>query len=155
MMIKLLAIGVWVCIVTLLSSYAAVVWKAPHAHSKEVEIPPDARTTIKLKMLSVPIIRDGEHQGYVVLQFEIIADAALAKRYAARSELVIADEAFKTVYAEDDIDFRKLHKQDLATLTRKIVENVNTRFGTHFAEEAFIDVLNYIPKNETRSGPKD
>jgi hypothetical protein len=154
-MIRLLAIGVWVCIVTLLSSYAAVVWKAPHAHSKEVEIPPDARATIKLKMLSVPIIREGEHQGYVVVQFEVTADAALAKRYAARSELVIADEAFKTVYGEEDVDFRKLRKQDLAMLTSKIVENVNKRFGTRFAEEAFIQVLNYVPKNETRSGSKD
>jgi NAD-dependent oxidoreductase involved in siderophore biosynthesis len=153
-MIKLLVIGVWVCAVTLASSYAVVLWKSPHAHSKEADKHIQARETIKIRMLSVPVIHQGEHQGYVVAQFMVTADAALAKRYATRAEMIIADEAFKTIYGEEDIDFRKLRKQDLAKITGKIVENVNKRVGSHFVEDAFIHELNYVTKAEIRNGQK-
>jgi hypothetical protein len=158
MMIRLLVIGVWVCIVTLLSSYAAVVLKAPHAHSQDAhdahDTPPEVRATIKLRMLSVPIIHEGEHQGYVVAQFTVLADAALARRYASMAELVITDEAFKTIYGEDDVDFRKLRKQDLTKITSAIAANVNKRIGANLVEEALVQELNYVPKNEIRNGPK-
>lgn len=154
-MIKLILTGVWVCAVTLVASYAAVSWQASH-------LAPRAETGkeesfrgleyIKPKQLSVPIIADGEIQGYVVAQFVFTLKAQVLEQLKIEPQAFLHDEAFKAIYASESIDFRRLKKQDLSSLSKKIAENVNKRFGAELVEEALIQELAYVPKSEVRDG---
>jgi hypothetical protein len=150
-MIRLLVAGVWVCVVTLLSSYVAANWKpqraaaAPAPDKVEADVEP-----LKLRMLSVPVIHEGEHQGYVMVQFAVTADAGLAKHHARDFEMLVADAAFRSIYGQEDVDFRKLRKQDLTKITTAIVESVNRKAGKHLVNDVFVQELNYVPKSEVR-----
>ena len=80
-------------------------------------------------MISVPIIRSGAIQGYVMAQFSFTANAAILKRLSLKADVVLLDEAFKAIYSEEVLDFKNMKKQDLGGLVKRIVEGSNQRFG--------------------------
>lgn len=154
-MIKIILAGLWACLVTLAASYAAVSWQAGHVSPEtEPERLYGGLETVRTRMISVPIIRSGAIQGYVMAQFSFTADAAILKRLSVKADVVVLDEAFRAIYSEDGLDFRDLKKQDLGGLVKRIVEGSNQRFGTRIVEDAFIQELSYVTKDGTRTGGK-
>ncbi|NJO21875.1 MAG: hypothetical protein HC868_01670 [Sphingomonadales bacterium] len=154
-MIKIILAGLWACLVTLAASYAAVSWQAGQASPEaEPERLYGGLETVRTRMISVPIIRSGAIQGYVMAQFSFTADASILKRLSVKADVVVLDEAFQAIYSEDALDFRDLKKQDLGGLVKRIVEGSNKRFGTRIVEDAFIQELSYVTKDGTRTGSK-
>jgi hypothetical protein len=151
-MIRIILSGLWVCVATLVSSYVAVSWQAHSAPgSAEHSAVTSKIENIKTRMISVPIIADGAVQGYVVAQFSFNTNVDVLKALPFKPEDVLVDEAFKTVYAGEGLDFRKLKKQDLPNLSKKIAENINKRFGNKLVEETLIQELNYMTKEQARA----
>ena len=152
-MIKLLAAGLWACIVTLAASYVAFSWHAPASLSAHEADPGHGGSleTIRTRMISVPVIRTGVLQGYVMAQFSFTVDAATLKRLSVKPDIVVIDEAFRAIYAED-VDFRNLKKQDLGSLTTRIVGSSNQRLGTRVIEDAFVQEFSYVTKDGVRMG---
>ena len=152
-MIKLILAGLWACLVTLAASYAAVSWQAGSVTSAEHE--PErlygGLETVRTRMISVPVIRSGAIQGYVMAQFSFTADAAILKRLSVKADVVVLDEAFKAIYSEDTLDLRNMQKQDLGGLVKRIVEGSNQRFGTRIVEDAFIQEFGYVNKDGIRN----
>lgn len=154
-MIKLLLAGLWACIVTLAASYAAVTWQAGHARLEaEPEKLYGGLETVRTRMISVPVIRSGAIQGYVLAQFSFTGDAKTMKRLSLKADVVVLDEAFKAIYSDDVLDFRQMKQQDLAGIAKRIVEGSNQRFGTRIVEDAFIQEFSYVNKDGIRSGNK-
>ena len=67
---------------------------------------------------------------------------------------MLLDEAFRAIYSEDDLDFRKLKKLDLASITKNIVDGSNKRLGLHVVEDIFIQEFSYVTKDGVRTGGK-
>jgi hypothetical protein len=151
-MIKLFLVGIWVCAVTLASGYAAVWWQTPPpVVAAGQEKPFSSVEAIKTRMISVPMIAEGAVHGYVMVQFTFMADARVVKALSVKPEVVFLDEAFKSIYAVENIDFRNIRKQDLPGLSKRIVESINKRFGSRILEDALIMELNYISKDRARA----
>lgn len=153
-MIKLLVSGLWVCVVTLLSSYVAVSWQSGRTTPLATPKASAAMDAIKTRMISVPVIADGALQGYVMAQFIFTVDAKLAGRLPIKPDIYILDETFKTMYSEETVDFRHFRKQDLPKLSKKIIESVNTRIGSRLVEDVLIQELSYVPKDQARRAPR-
>ncbi len=155
-MIKVIIAGLWACIVTLAASYAAVSWQATNSTGAEHE--PErlygGLETVRTRMISVPVIRAGAIQGYVMAQFSFTAEAKTLKRLSLKADVVVLDEAFKAIYGEDTLDFRQMKQQDLAGMAKRIVEGSNQRFGTKIIEDAFIQEFSYVGKDGIRTGNK-
>lgn len=150
-MIKMLIAGVWVCVVTLASAYAAVSWYMPRPAEADGQKSHANTDAVRSRMISVPVIADGALQGYVVAQFVFNVDGKVMKAMALKPDLFLVDEAFKTIYAEETIDFRQIKKQDLPRLSKKIAENVNKRLGSRLVEDVLIQEFNYLPRESMRS----
>ena len=153
-MIKMILGGVWACIVTLGAAYFAFQWQAnakPHDPNAKPVAP---KEVVKTRMLSVPIILDNALQGYVMAQFAFTVDVKANKEMSVKPVEYLLDEAFKALYAEGTIDFRKAQKQDLSALTKRIADGTNKRLGAQLVEDVLIQELNYIPKEQTRGGNK-
>ncbi|KAB2917474.1 MAG: hypothetical protein F9K29_09600 [Hyphomicrobiaceae bacterium] len=153
-MIKLLISGLWVCVVTLLSSYVAVSWQSGHTTPLAPQKASATTDAIKTRMISVPVIVDGALQGYVMAQFIFTVDAKLAGRLPIKPDIYILDETFKTMYSEEKVDFRHFRKQDLPKLSKRIVESVNARIGSRLVEDVLIQELTYVSKDQARSAPR-
>ena len=142
-MIKLVAVGLWICAVTLASGFAAVSWKTG-------ALPEPGDVSFLDGLTSVPVIAEGEVQGYVVTQLSFAVDSSLLNRLSIKPDLILVDEAIKTIYTGGDIDFRRMKRQDLPALTKRLAENANARFGGKLVREVFVEELNYVSKDQVR-----
>lgn len=167
-MIKLMLAGLWVCLVTLGSTYAVVIWRAAASAPQEAAAAPatggahetaaaphgGSGDAIKTRMISVPIVADNAIQGYVMAQFAFTVDGKVMKQLPVKPDVFLVDEAFKAIFAGHGIDFRQFKKQDLPGLTKEIADNVNKRLGVHLIGDVLVQELNYIPKDQVRGGQK-
>ncbi|MDX2266256.1 MAG: hypothetical protein NW215_14945 [Hyphomicrobiales bacterium] len=149
-MIKMLLSGAWGACVALVCAQVAMTWGAPSGAAAPERPQP---TPVKLSPLSVPIIADGKIQGYIVARLSFSADGARGKTAPAALDAFLSDEAFRTIYSDESIDFRSLKKHDLAAFAEKVVERVNARLGGPVVLNGFVDEFNYVPIEEARRGP--
>jgi len=154
-MIKMIIAGVWVCIVTLGAAFGAYQWQANQKPVDDSKKGFNAnKEAVKTRMISVPMIRDGALQGYMMAQLTFTIDSKLNKEMPIKAGEYLLDEAFKALYNESDIDFRNFKKQDLAGLSKRIAESANKRFGQPLVDDVLIQELNYLPKEQARGGKK-
>lgn len=150
-MMKSLLVGLWASIVSLAAAFGMLEWNklsdpSVEAHAeKKIE---EYRT----KAINVPIIGEGTIQGYMVAQFVFTVDANALKTIQVNPEVYVLDEAFKTIYAGEQVNFQNMKKQDLPVLAKKLGDNVNKRLGVEVVQDVLIDQLSYIPKKDMRGG---
>lgn len=149
-MIKLVVLGFWVCAVTLASGFAAVSWQAGRFPQPEGASLFGGISTVRTRLISIPIIAEGEVQGYVVTQLVFAVESSILKRLAIKPDLILVDEVIRTIYTGDGFDFRQLAKQDLPGLAKTLADNVNMRVGSKLVDEVLIQELNYVSKDQVR-----
>lgn len=152
-MMKYLLGGLWASLVSLAAAFGVLQWQkgsapaaVPEAEAKVEEF--------RTKAINVPIIGAGTIQGYMVAQFVFTVDAAALQKMRVNPEVYVLDEAFKTIYAGEQVNFQNMKKQDLPLLAKKLGENVNKRLGTKIVQDVLIDQLSYIPKKDMRGATK-
>ncbi len=145
-MIRSLAVSIWIATLTLVSAYFGATVSFHSAHTP----PPgeEGPAIITLKSMTVPIIANGAMQGYVLAQIALTVKRDLLKTLPQPPDLVVADSVFRTIYAEEQVDFKHLAKQDLDKLSKTILESVNARVGGPAVENVFIQELHYLNKQE-------
>jgi len=151
-MIRLIATGIWICLVTVLSTYAATLWRSAPAPEGEGEMLFGGLQSMQTNMISVPIISDGALQGYAVAKFSFTMKADVVKRMSVKPDVFLLDSAFRAIYASDAAALRGAKKQDLQPLTTSIKSRVNERFGKDLVEDVLIESFNFVPKSEVRNG---
>ena len=147
-MIKLLASCIWICAVTAASAYVGTAWKMhasapPSAEEQHGKLEPK-----KTRPLNVPVISKGVVQGYIVAQFTYTADTAALEHLSVSPEAFLLDEAFKTFYSDDKLDFQHLERYDLAAVTKNLATNVNKRLGANVVRDVLVEEFNYVSKDE-------
>ena len=103
----------------------------------------------KTRVINVPMIANGAVQGFVVAQFGYTADAAMLKTTAVSPEVFLLDEAFRTLYSDDHLDFTHLEKYDINKLTKHLVQATNERLGSNLVKSILIQDFTYFSKEET------
>ena len=148
-MIKLLLAGIWASIVSLGAAYAMMQWQgqsdAGPSGDAEMKI-----EEFRTKAINVPIIGAGTIQGYMVAQFVFTVDANAMAKMKVNPEVYVLDEAFKTIYAGEQVNSQNMKKQALPMLAKRLGENVNKRLGVNIVQDVLIDQLSYIPKKDMR-----
>jgi hypothetical protein len=152
-MIKLIFAGLWVCLVTLASTYAAISWHAKPAQPQaEQQKHFGSLESVRTRMISVPVVGDGGIHGYVMAQFIFTVDSKAMSRMSVKPDVFLLDEAFKAIYGAQNVDFRTFQKSDLPGLSKQIAESVNKRLGMPLVDDVLIQELNYISKDNVRGG---
>jgi hypothetical protein len=141
---KLLLGGIWVCAVTSASVYFAS-WNAGGASVASEEALLQGIDYVKTRQITVPRISEGRIQGYVIARFVFTVDAQTARDLAVPPEIFVVDEAFRTIYGDDKLDFDHLEKVDLPGLTARITTNVNERLQPDLIKEILVEQFDYVP----------
>lgn len=145
---RFVLIGLWVCIVTLVSSYSVADWSSSKVKKTEEVVYLEGLEFRKLRLINVPIVADNEVKGYVVAQFVYTADARTLREISIPPEPLIVDRAFRLIYDDTDRQFDGVNKKDLNKLTENIKKSVNEMFGAEIVTEVLIEEFNYIGKQE-------
>ena len=147
-MIKLIAIGVWVCIATLASGYVVAGMRS----EADAATPKDPTYFAgldyrKTDAMTVPIILDHAVQGYVLARFVYTIDGEIVGGLAVPPDPFIIDEAFRAIYVAKSFRTDKPEQYDLPALTAAIKDAVNARYGKEVVHEVLIEQFDYLPKN--------
>lgn len=150
-MIKTLLIGLWVCIVALGSSYFFVQMN----NSSSANVPSEEEVGgvefIKTDMVSVPIIREGKVEGYLVAQLSFAVNKGKLAKLGFEPAPYLVDVAYRTLYESSAIDFSQLRPQDLTALVKKISEGANAKLGNEIVKDVLVNEINYVPRDEVRT----
>lgn len=147
-MVKILLAGLVVVLSTLSGSYAAVklsrstVPAAAGGVSEELAV-------IKLDPVSVPVVRGGKIQGYVLAR---IAFAASTKEMKHREllTLYVSEAVFRSVYEEEALEFANMKPVQIEALVQRIMARANTRIGRPAAAQVIVDSLNFLAHEAVR-----
>ncbi len=146
-MLRSLVASIWIVSVTLGAAYMGAAMQDGKS-TAETAAPAKAATPIKLKSITVPVIAKGAVQGFVITQIAVAVKPELLKALPQPPEYLLNDEAFKTIYAEEQIEFTRIEKTDLIKLSKKICDNINKHAGAPVAEDVFIQELHYLSKQD-------
>lgn len=152
-MIKLAITGIWICLVTIASMYAAAsIWQTPANPEAEGDRYFGGLEALKTNLISVPVIADGSVKGYVLAQFTFTMKSNVLNRMTVKPDVYLLDSAFRSIYGGNARQLTGAKKQDLEALTAQIKDHVNARFGQAFVDEVLIEKYTFLPKDEVRGG---
>ncbi len=155
-MIKVVALGFWICAVTLAATWAGATFLGGGDEIKEGE-PGEGvllgdLTEVEVRPVNVPMIVDGGIQGYVTARLSFTVEKETLEKLAIKPDSFIVDEAFRTIYEGEAVNFRRVKKQNIDALANTIKANVNKRFGSQFVHDVLFSDLNYVPVERVRGG---
>jgi hypothetical protein len=152
-MIRLVLAGLWVCILTAGTSYAVAYWKENGSALAAKDEYLEGLQHLKTRVLSVPMVENGAVQGYIVARFAYTVEAKTMHQLAVPPEPYVVDEAFRRIYADERLDFRKLARYDLSILTGAIKQRVNERMQAEIVQDVLIEDFNYVSREEFQRKP--
>ena len=150
-MIKMLATGVWICVVALGSVYFSV----QSATKKEVVEPvPEmfgGLETIRGEVISVPVISSGAVQGYFLTRLSYTVDPLKIEKLSIPVGELITDSLYSSLVGEPIIDFPDMERFDLEAFKTQIRESLNQRVGEELFHEVIVEQIDYLSKEDIRS----
>jgi hypothetical protein len=149
-MIKVVLTGLWVCVITVASSYAAAYWSAGKHGDGKQEVYLEGIEYQKIQAITVPMIAEGGVQGYVVAKLVFTADARTLRDLAVPPHAFVVDEAFREIYSNGKVDFGNIAKYNLGEMTDAIKKNVNKRLNFDVVQDVLVEEINYVEKSDIR-----
>ena len=149
-MLKLVGIGIWVILVTAGATFASV-FLSSGKDSGEQEAADQGVEQLSTEMMSIPVIREGDVTGYLVMQLSFAADRAMLEDKKVYPVPFLRDAAFRTIFSDTNIDVWRLKKKDLDTLTTAIVQEANQRLGKELVRNVLFEQINYVKKEDIRN----
>ncbi|WAJ29989.1 hypothetical protein [Antarcticirhabdus aurantiaca] len=151
-MIKIIALGAWVCAVSLGSSFLVASMQSGAAPAEAAAEPTyfqglDYRKTSDI---TVPMISDKGLEGYILARFVYTIDGKTVSELKVPPDPFVIDSAFRRIYSLDGFDFGQPQRFDLKALTTQVRDDVNAVYKTALVEEVLVDKFDYIRRNEVR-----
>jgi hypothetical protein len=146
-MMRLIASCLWIVAVTSTSAYICSAWRS---RATESVIPAKKAGDLQRKKtmpINVPMIANGNVEGYIVAQFIYLADAKNLQELSVPPDDFITDEAFRTLYSTQ-VNFDHLEKYDVQGLTKALVQKINQRLGSEIIKDVLVEEFTYVQKRD-------
>lgn len=146
-MIRSLILAILACASTIGGLYGAMTWKA-NAKAQVNQESENKLQIMKTRMVSVPLLADGEVFGYVVTRLQFLANADMVKLSSVAPDVFVADEAFRQIYEYAPEDMKNGRKQAIKQLTNDVAAGANKRIGRDVVKDVMIDSWTYLSKQD-------
>ena len=147
---RILVTGLWICALTVASCYGAVTWGSGLI-GKTSEPYLEGLQYQKLPPINIPILSDGKVTGYIVAILVFTADARLMHTLPVPPNSFVVDEAFRQIYSDPEIDFRRLTRYNVTKRLAEVRAKVNERLGSEVVKDVLVEEFNFVAKREVRS----
>jgi hypothetical protein len=101
----------------------------------------------KVEPVNVPIIANGNVEGYIVVQIVYHADSTILRKLPVPLDDFVRAETFQLLYSSD-VNFNHLEKYDVKDLVENLTARINKRLGSDIVKEILVTELNYVSKKE-------
>lgn len=149
-MIRSLVLALITCLSTIGGLYGAMTWKAA-AKATSGDAEHDQYQMMRTRMVSVPLLSNGEVLGYIVTRLQFLAETSLLKGSTVQPEAFVADEAFRQIYEKAADDMKSGRKQVINELANSVAAGANKRMGRAVVKDVMIDSWAYLSKQDMMS----
>lgn len=146
-MIRSLVLALITCLSTIGGLYGAMTWKAA-AKATSSDAEQGQYQMMRTRMVSVPLLSNGEVLGYIVTRLQFLADTSLLKASTVQPEAFVADEAFRQIYEKAPEDMKSGRKQVINELANNVAAGANKRMGRDVVKDVMIDSWAYLSKQD-------
>lgn len=146
-MSRLIASCIWIIAVTSVSAFVSSTWRSRPAESGMPVKKAGDLERKKTVPVNVPMIANGNVEGYIVAQFIYLVDSKTLQEMSVPPDDFITDEAFRALYS-GDVDFNHLQKYDLPGLTKALAQKINLRLGREIIKDILVEEFTYVPKRD-------
>lgn len=150
-MLKLVAIGVWVILVTAGATFGSVYLARQSSNEAGAADSGLGVEEIKSEMTSVPVMRNGGIIGYLIFELSFAADRGLLEEVKLDPLPFMKDAAFRVIFASTGVEFRNLRREDVDALTGAIAKEANARIGVELVRHVLLQQLNFVDKDDIRT----
>lgn len=144
-MIKLIATGVLVLVMTLGGVFAAVKFGQPPADDHKVDAPPPPQY-VQGDLLTLPVLSNGAVAGYFLIRSTLLVDSVIMKDVKAPMTAYMTDELFGLLVGDKILDVKEVGKFDVAGFKTKIKDGINARMEKPLVRDVMIQQMDYITK---------
>ena len=99
--------------------------------------------------MSVPIIRNNEVRGYILIEAVFTINPEVASKLPFPVEYQIRDAVYETLFSDREIDIFQLDKLDTGREKEKIRETANAKFP-ELVGDIKIQYFDFLSKDEVR-----
>ncbi|GAA5665296.1 hypothetical protein FHW72_001978 [Ochrobactrum sp. RC6B] len=150
-MIRIIAIGLWICAVAFGSLFFAVRQNASSPDGAQAAVGGFGGVDyVKTDVMSVPILSNGGVAGYVVTQLVYTIDSNVRKKLSVPLEFFISDEIFRKFYGSYS-DTKEVEKVSFEDVRASIIADLNARFPEPVIKDLLVEQFNYISAEEIRA----
>lgn len=148
-MIRIIAIGLWICAVAFGSLYFAMRQNTASSGEAAVTGGFGGVDYVKTDVMSVPIIAKGAVAGYIVAQLVYTVDTKIHSKLTVPLEYFISDEIFRTFYGNYS-DTKAVEKVSFEDVRASVIADINARFPAPLIKDLLVEQFNYISAEEIR-----
>ncbi|WCR55285.1 hypothetical protein [Bartonella clarridgeiae] len=149
-MIRMIAMGLWVCLVALGALVFGLRMSAVDPNSSEETAPiPVEVGSNNTEIMSVPVLVDGDVQGYVIVQLTYVVDKTIEKEISIPVGVLINDIIFQYFWGSYS-DVRAIEKVKFQMIKKRIIDDVNQRFSKVVLKDLLVKQFNYLSVDKIR-----
>jgi flagellar basal body-associated protein FliL len=146
-MIKLIATGVWVLVVTLGGVYAAVTFGGNGATDQNGEVVPPPHF-VSSETVTLPVVANGKVSGYFLVRASLQVDEEALKEVTVPVPAFLTDELYTLLVGEKLVDIKDAGKFDVVGLKTRIKDGLNTRLEKPLVKDILIEQMDFISKED-------
>ncbi|AQX18631.1 MULTISPECIES: hypothetical protein [unclassified Bartonella] len=149
-MIRMIAMGLWVCLVALGALVFSLRVNAVDPNTSEKSAPVAVEIgSNNTEVMSVPILVDGDVQGYIIAQFAYVVDKTAEKEISIPVGVLINDTIFQYFWGSYS-DVRAIEKVKFEMIKERIIDDVNKRFSKAVLKDLLVKQFNYLSVDQIR-----
>ncbi|WP_412057554.1 hypothetical protein [Bartonella sp. DGB2] len=147
-MVKIFAIGLWVCVVALGSLMLGIRMNADSPALVKVPEAVKLHYT-KTNVFSIPIIIQGKVDGYLISQLGYVVDDKRKKSIAVPLDTLINNAVFEIFWGSYS-DTSTIERIKFADVKNEIIKRVNDYVGTPVLQDLLVEQFTYLPSSRVR-----
>lgn len=147
-MVKILAAGIWVCLVTLGAVYVSISMATAPA-----EVAEDTSTPLQLvpgESITIPLIADGAVNGYFLTRISFMMNADKLKNQELPVTEFMTDELFTLLVGNKMADITRVSSFDVEAFREQIKTSMNEQLGDDMVEKVLIEQLDFVSREAAR-----
>ncbi len=150
-MFKVVAAGIWVCIVALGAVYFSV-QMGTQPPVDEAAAKKAALEVVKGESITVPLLKNGEVNGYFIGRISFMMDKEKLKDGEPPITEYMTDELFSLLVGNQMIDIADPKAFKLDEFKKMVKEDLNKRMGGEIIADVLVEQLDYLSKDDIRIG---
>lgn len=150
-MLKTILIGIWVCAVALGAVYFSVQMALPPSEDKAMAEAEAAMEYIRGENLSIPVISDGEVNGYFVAKITVRINRAKVGKVEIPLKQMMTDELISLLSSTSMTNIAHVRTFDPVAFKDHVKSGLNSKLGQDVVDIVLIEQLDYLSKADIRA----